>query len=220
MGRFRFLYVPILALACLVLTAQAWADTLSGTVKDQSGGVVIGASIEISGASLLQPLLLTSDESGKFVAPNLEPGTYSIRVAKEGFDDLVTTVDLHGTADLSLKLTIAAQETRITVSEKSAAFANSDPFYRQLRDDGLGDTYRCENFTFSVDVRSFELKAGTITFLSLVNKFETGAVFVGQGHFILKPLTAVDTNEMARRAGSSTAEEDFTEAVFRFTPGE
>ena len=220
MCRVKFLYLPILVLVCLVFTPEAGADTLSGTVKDPSGGVVIGARIEISGGNLLQPLLLMSDESGKFIAPNLSAGSYSVRVVKEGFDDLVTTVDLHGTADLALKLAIAAQETRITVSEKSTAFANSDPAYRQLRDDGLGDTYRCENFTFSVDVGSFELKSGTITFLSPVNKFETGAVFVGQGHFTLKPLATFDITEMTRRSGGPTAEEDFTEAVFRFTPGE
>ena len=218
MGRFRFSHVLILALVWLVLAPHVCADTLSGTVKDPSGGIVIGARIEISGANLLQPLVFITDESGKFVAPNLEAGKYSVRVGKEGFDDVVTEVDLHGTADLALRLKINAPETRITVSEKSTAFANSDAAYRQLRDVGLGDTYRCENFTFSMDVGTFELKTGTLTFLSPVNKLETGAVFVGQGHFTLKPVVTVDINEMARRSGSPTAEEDFTEVVFRFTP--
>jgi len=218
MDRFKLFYLLILALVCLLLTPQDWADTISGMVKDQSGGVVLGARIEISGGNLLQPVLLTSDESGKFVAPNLTAGNYSIRVGKEGFDDLVTTVDLHGTADLALSLKITAPEIRITVSEKSTAFANSDAAYRQLRDVGLGDTYRCENFAFAMDVGTFELKTGTLTFLSPVNKLETGAVFVGQGHFTLKPVVTVDINEMARRSGGPTAEEDFTEVVFRFTP--
>ena len=66
MCRFKFLYLPILVLVCLVFTPDAGADTLSGTVKDPSGGVVIGARIEISGGNLLQPLLLMSDESGKW----------------------------------------------------------------------------------------------------------------------------------------------------------
>src|SRR5258708_35695332 len=102
MGRFRFFHVLMLALACLVLTPQAEADTISGTVKDPSGGVVIGARIEINGGSLVQPLGLGSGESGKFAAPNLEAGKYEIRVAKGGFDNIVTSVDLHRTADLAL----------------------------------------------------------------------------------------------------------------------
>src|SRR2546425_2154692 len=120
-GRLHFLFPALAALLCLALAPHLHADTISGTIKDPSGAVVIGARIEISGDNLLQPLLLTSDESGKFIAPNLSAGSYSVRVVKEGFDDLVTTIDLHGTADLALKLAIAAQETRITVSEKSTA---------------------------------------------------------------------------------------------------
>ena len=218
MGRFKFFYVPILAMVWLALTPQAHADTISGTIKDPSGAVVTGARIEISGGNLPQPLALTSDESGKFAAPNLSAGKYSVRVAKEGFDDLVREVDLKGTADLALSLTITAQQTSVTVNEKSAAFANSDAVYRQLRNVGLGETFRCENFTLPVDVGTFELKSGTLTLLGLVNRFETGAVFVGQGHFTLKPLATLDKNEMVRRVGKPTAEEDFTEAVFRFTP--
>lgn len=218
MGRFKLLQVPILMLVWLVFPPQSFADTISGTVKDPSGAVVAGARIEITGGDLAQPLVLTSDESGKFAAPNLSAGKYSVGVAKEGFDDLVTTVDLHGTADLPLSLTIATQQTSVTVNEKSAAFANSDSVYRQLRNVGLGETFRCENFILPVDVGTFELKSGTLTLLGLVNKFETGAVFVGQGHFTLKPLATLDKNEMMRRAGIPTAEEDFTEVVFRFSP--
>lgn len=222
LGRFHvlclFLYPTILTLVCLVFTNPLRADTISGTVKDASGGVVIGARIQITGGNQPQPLVLSTDESGKFTAPNLAAGKYEVRVAKEGFDDLVTAVDLKGAADLALKLTITAQQISVTVTEKSTAFANSDAAYRQLRDAGLGQTFYCENFILPIDVGTFELKSGTITLLALVNKFETGAIFVGQGHFTLKPLGTLDTTEMVRRAGSPTAEEDFTEVVFRFTP--
>jgi hypothetical protein len=214
------LYPLLLAFCCLALAAPLRADTISGTVKDPSGAVVAAARVEITGGDLSRPLQLVSDESGKFVVPNLTSGKYSLRVAKEGFDDVVTTVDLHGTADLALSLTITKQQTSVTVNEKSSTFANSDGVYVQLRNDGLADTFRCENFTLPVDVGTFELKSGTITFLGTVSKFYTGAVFIGQGHFTLRPMGTLDTNEMVRRAGSPTAEEDFTEAVFRFSPGQ
>jgi Carboxypeptidase regulatory-like domain/Peptidase family M1 domain len=217
LGRLPFFYASILTLFCLALATYLRADTISGTVKDPSGAVVAGAQIEISGGNLSQPIVLTSDESGKFAAPNLNPGKYSVRVAKEGFDDLVTTVDLKGAAEVPLSLIIATQQTRVTVTEKSAAFANSDAAYRQLRDIALGETFRCENFTLAMDVGTFQLKSGTITLLGLVNKFETGAVFVGQGHFTLKPPDDIDKHELNRRTGSPVVEEDFTEVVFRFT---
>jgi len=114
------------------------ADTISGTVKDPSGAVVANARIEITGNHISQPIMLLSDELGKFSVPNLTAGKYSVRVAKEGFEELITPVDLHDIMNLDLKLTIATQQTRVNVTEKSAGLANSDPAYRQLRDDGLG----------------------------------------------------------------------------------
>jgi hypothetical protein len=207
----------VLALMVLALTANAWADTISGTVKDPSGAIVVGARVEITGGSLAQPLALVSDDAGKFVAPNLTAGKYSVRVTKDGFDELLTEVDLRGTSDLPLTLTIAPKQTSVTVSEKNTAFANSDPVYRRLRDLGLGDTFRCDNFTLVQDVGTFELKSGTITFLGLVNKFETGAIFIGQGRFTLKPVLAMDGRELTRRSGGSAVEEDLAEVVFRFS---
>jgi hypothetical protein len=217
-SRFQAVYLFILALVCLAFAAPLRAATISGTVKDPSGAVVVGARIELSGGDLSQPLQFLSDESGKFAAPNLKAGKYSLRIVKEGFDELATTVDLHGTAELALNLSISAQQTSVTVNEKSSAFANSDLVYIQLRNNGLGATFRCENFTLPVDVGTFELKSGTITFLETINKLYTGAIFVGRGHFTLKPMATLDVSEMVRRAGSPTAEEDFTEVVFRFSP--
>jgi hypothetical protein len=220
-ARFRPIWALIRAvvvLLCLTSASQLRADTISGTVTDPSGAVVAAAHIEITGGSLPQPLVLTSDQAGKFVVPNLTVGKYSIRVAKEGFDEFVTTVELQGTTDLPVSLTITAQQSSVTVTDKSAAFLNSDPFYRFLRDEKLADTFKCTNFTLPMDVGTFELKSGTLTVLNLVNKLETGVIFVGQGHFTLKPLTALDQGELVRRAGGPTVEEDFTEVVFRFSP--
>ena len=154
-----FLLASVFVLFCLAFATCLRADTISGTVKDPTGAVVVSARIEVTGGNLSQPIVLTSDESGKFAAPNLSPGRYSVRVTKEGFEEIVTAVDLHGTTDLQLGLTIATQQTSIKVTEKSMAFANSDAVYRQLRDLGLGNTYRCEKFTLVMDAGTFELKS-------------------------------------------------------------
>src|SRR6202041_3587269 len=106
----------------------------SGTVKDPSGAVVAGARVEITGGSLTQPIILTSDGSGKFAAPNLTPGKYVVRAARTACDVLVTAVDLKGVAHVPLNLPIAAEQTSVPVTEKNTAFANSDAVYRQLRD--------------------------------------------------------------------------------------
>lgn len=214
-----FLFTLVFFLLCAFISPLR-ADTLSGTVKDPSGAIVVGAHIAITGDSLSTPLVLTSDSTGKFSAPNLAPGKYSIRVTKEGFQELVTPVELHGNLDLILSLTIAEQQTQVTVTDKSMAYANSDPVYRQLRDVPLGNSYHCENFALTLDVGTFELKSGTITLISSVSKFETGLIFIGIGHFSLKPSLEIDKKEMTRRSGGATAEEDFGEVVFRFSPSQ
>jgi hypothetical protein len=218
--RLGIIYAAILALSFLALATNLRADTISGTVKDPSGGVVAGARVEITGGNLPKPIVLATDESGKFTAPNLPSGKYSVVVAKDGFDNLVTMVDVKGSVDLPLSLTITAQQTSVNVTEKNMAFANSDSVYRQLRDAGLGDSYRCENFTLRLDVGTFELKSGTLTLVGLVDKFVTGAIFIGQGHFNLKPVLEPDTRELLRRTGAPAFEEDLSDVVFRFTPKE
>ncbi len=94
----------VLFLLCLMSPTFLHAETISGTVLDPSGAVIVGARIEISGGELSQPIIFSSDARGKFVSPDLKPGSYSLRVTRQGFEPLVKTVDLHGTEELELKL--------------------------------------------------------------------------------------------------------------------
>ncbi len=216
-----FLLLPVAVRAnnYLTITSIPPGASISGTVKDPSGAVVAGARIELTGSSLPQPIVVASDGSGRFSIPDLQAGQFSVRVSKDGFDDSVTLVDLQGSADLQIKLTIKEQQVSINVTEKSLAFANSDATYQALRDVRLGDTYYCENFNLVMDTGTFEFKSGTLTFLVPINGFETGAIFIGEAHFTLKPLLPVDIEEMKRRSGSGLTEQTFQEAVFRFSGG-
>lgn len=208
-----------MALFLLWLAAPTWlhSETLSGTIEDQSGAVIAGARIEVSGDGLAQLIVLVSDGLGKFSSSDLKPGTYSLRVTREGFEPLSKTVELRGDMQLELKLAIAQQRVEITVPGKNLAFANSDPLYRKLRDIGLGKTFRLDNFTLQLDTATFQFQKGTLTVLSPVNGDVTGAIYSGEGHFSLKPITVLDANELKRRTGAGQADEDFTEVVFRFT---
>jgi hypothetical protein len=124
---------------------------------------------------------------------------------------------LRNAVQLQLTLAIAKQQVEISVSGTGAAFANSDPVYRNLRGIGLGDTFRLDNFTLQEDTATFVFQKGTLTLLSPVNGVVTGAIYIGEGHFNLKPLTPLDTQELKRRAGDAEVNEDFSEVVFRFT---
>ncbi len=204
--------------ALLLIPLCARAANFSGTVKDPSGALVPRARIEIAGGGLQQPLVITSDAQGHFQSPDLNPGTYSLRVTAEGFEPLVKSIQVAAaglTLDLALSLPTAKAE--ITVGGKPNQFANSDPLYRRLRDIGVGVTLRVENFTLKYDVATFHLTQGTLTFLTPTEGIVTGAIFIGQGHFTLKPETLIDRSELNRRVQADQADDDLTEIVFRFT---
>jgi hypothetical protein len=66
-------------------------------------------------------------------------------------------------------------------------------------------------------VATYQFQKGTITLLSPVNGVVSGAIFVGEGHFHLKPVLSLDAKELNRRTGAIEFDEDFTSVVFRFT---
>jgi len=208
-----------IAFLLLCLTTPTWlhAQTISGTVQDPSGAFIAGATIQITGEGLSQTIVLESDGSGNFASSDLKPGTYSIRITQDGFEPLINSVALQTSIQLKLTLTIATQQENISVAGKSAAFANSDPIYRQLRGDGLGESFRLDSFKLVLDVATFQFQKGTLTFLSPVNGIVTGAIFVGEGRFALTPVTSIDDRELKRRSGETEFTEEFTDAVFRFT---
>jgi hypothetical protein len=207
-------------IAALCLPALLYSATISGTVKDPSGGLVPNAAIQISGPQLAQPVILTSDAQGHFVSPDLPPGNYGLRATAEGFDVLARSVELADTnLTLDLQLAVASTRQEVTVSGKGLQFANTDPVYRQLRTIGLGVTVAVEKFAFQNDVGRFFFDRGAITFLVPVNGVITGAIFIGQGHFSLRPFMPLDTRELVRRIKAESVEEDFTDIVFRFSPG-
>jgi len=215
--RLPFLSKTIVLICCLIAPLSLLASTISGTIKDQSGAVVPEARVEIGGGDLPQPAVVVSDGLGKFTSPDLKPGKYSVRVTHDGFEALIRAVDLGESVQLDLVLAVAHEEVNILVSEKATAFANSDPLYRQLRGVGLGDSYQVENFNLVIDVGTVQFRKGTLTFLNPVNGAVTGAIFVGEGNFDLKPVLALDVHELNRRMGADEVSEDFTDGVFRFS---
>ena len=65
--------------------AQSSTATLSGTVEDQKGALIAGASIALINADQGSQRLATTNSEGSFVFPLLPPGRYSVTATREGF---------------------------------------------------------------------------------------------------------------------------------------
>src|ERR1700679_3149937 len=81
--------IVFLILASQLSFAQNTA-TISGTVVDQSGGVIPGATVQILDDAKQTPVRsATTDAAGRFEALYMQPGIYTIKIEREGFKTLM-----------------------------------------------------------------------------------------------------------------------------------
>jgi outer membrane receptor protein involved in Fe transport len=59
---------------------------IGGVVEDATGAVVSGATVTIHNDATNSTTTVTSDASGNFIAPLIEPGTYTVSITAAGFD--------------------------------------------------------------------------------------------------------------------------------------
>jgi outer membrane receptor protein involved in Fe transport len=74
-----------LLLVGVPLFSQSNTGRIIGTVTDQSGGVISGAAVVVTNTETGVARNLVSDAAGEFIAPNLNPGKYSVRASIAGF---------------------------------------------------------------------------------------------------------------------------------------
>src|SRR5215831_11250771 len=79
----RVLFVVfVLSLAAV---AQSTSGRILGTLTDQTGAAVGGATVTVTDTQRGTARTVSSDETGSFAVPDLQPGTYRIRVELRGF---------------------------------------------------------------------------------------------------------------------------------------
>src|SRR3954463_11285290 len=112
------------ALLCSATIAAAQVQTGVILVKavDDQGAVMPGASVTITSAVLPRPIEGTTDASGVFQLPGLTPGTYTIKVALQGFQTLIredVIVRQGQTAGIDAPLKVGSVSEAVTVKGES-----------------------------------------------------------------------------------------------------
>ena len=118
-----------LLLACLPLFSQGNQGTIQGSVFDQSGGAIVGATVTIIDASrgLNRPLKV--DSAGAYIAANLTPGTYTVRAEASGFQTVERSnvpVEVGQNVRVDLVLQPGSQTQTITVTSEAPAVDTTD----------------------------------------------------------------------------------------------
>ncbi|HLG55628.1 MAG TPA: TonB-dependent receptor [Vicinamibacterales bacterium] len=112
--------IPILA-AALLLPSLAFAQgTLTGTVRDASGGVLPGVTVEASSPALTEKVrTAVTDGAGQYRIIELPPGAYSLTFSLPGFSNVKReAIQLAGSAVLTIpaEMRVGAIEETITVT--------------------------------------------------------------------------------------------------------
>jgi len=128
------LRVIAIALSLLVggisLKAQQ-SGTLTGTVTDQVGKAIPGATVEVRNESTGASRSATADDNGRFSIPDLAaPGSYSIFVASPGFALATRSggkISAGATLDVPIAMSVESVSTSVTVNETISMAAATAP---------------------------------------------------------------------------------------------
>ena len=122
----RALTVRCLVLLTLVLApsvAAAQTSTISGTVRDASGGVLPGVTVEASSPALIEKTRSTvTGGSGTYSIVALRPGLYTVKFELPGFTTVIREgIELTSdfTATINVDLKVGALEETLTVTGES-----------------------------------------------------------------------------------------------------
>ncbi|MBM3766908.1 MAG: TonB-dependent receptor [Acidobacteria bacterium] len=108
-------------LSCSVM-AQTSA-TLTGTVRDASGGVIEGAEITVSQTATGLARKALTNRDGIYAAPALPSGEVEVRAKASGFRTLVrkgVALTVHETLALDLRMEVGAVDQEMTVTDSAA----------------------------------------------------------------------------------------------------
>lgn len=122
MGRCALLLPVLAALVLLPAAARAQvnvAASIAGVVRDTSGAVLPGVTVEASSPALIEKLrFAVTDGTGQYLLVDLRPGTYIVTFSLPGFSTVRREgIELSGsfTATVNADLRVGSLEETITV---------------------------------------------------------------------------------------------------------
>jgi Carboxypeptidase regulatory-like domain/TonB dependent receptor len=106
-----------------VASAQSTTATLSGTVIDESGGVLPKASVTIINTKTNAQRRLVTDGDGTFIAPLLPPSSYTVCIERDGFaraEIRQLTLNVNDQRSLQIQLKIGEVGETVNITAEAA----------------------------------------------------------------------------------------------------
>jgi hypothetical protein len=124
-------YFLLLAM-CLypsVASSQSTSATISGGVTDPSGGLILGADVEIANDATGVVYPARTNNSGMYLVPILPPGHYHVQVSKPGFKTIIkadVVLNVESAVALNFTLPVGATSESVTVDSGSTTMNTTD----------------------------------------------------------------------------------------------
>jgi hypothetical protein len=119
-----FIFLLLLSIA---LSAVSWSQivggSIAGTVRDTTGAAVPGAAVQIRNVETGTVRSVTSDAAGRYAAPSVPVGTYSVTASHEGFSTQTLTgirLVVAQSAIIDLSLSVGKVQQEVTVAATPA----------------------------------------------------------------------------------------------------
>ena len=140
-----------LAVTAIQIHAQISLATLSGTVKDSSGGVIPGAAVEARSLGTNLSRSTKTNSNGEYVLPDLAADHYELKVTFTGFKayvrpDVELQVSQHATVDATLEP--GSPEQQLTVMATAPLLNAASSSVGQVVDSSIIDNVPLDGRTF------------------------------------------------------------------------
>ncbi|MET0164636.1 MAG: carboxypeptidase-like regulatory domain-containing protein, partial [Vicinamibacterales bacterium] len=116
-------WILLVSFLLLLPAAASAQSSITGVVRDTSGAVLPGVTVEASGPALIEgSRTAVTDSQGAYRIVDLRPGVYTVSFTLSGFSTLKREgLDLPAefTATVNGELTVGALEETITVSSEA-----------------------------------------------------------------------------------------------------
>jgi hypothetical protein len=117
-------------LLAVLAAAQTSRGTVTGTVTDPSGGVVGGASVELSHIATGVRRMAITNSAGIYRVDAVDLGKYELRVAHAGFKVIIATglgVEANRTAIMDISLELGSEAIAVQVNAEAETLSKDGP---------------------------------------------------------------------------------------------
>lgn len=124
----RIVFIVLCLASIAFAQSGAGMGSIEGTVQDQAGAVVPGASVEVRNVGTSQTRQVQTDATGHYLVPNVQPGEYEITFQSAGFAKLLhkgVTVMVGQAAIVNSQLKVSATQETITVTGETPLLETS-----------------------------------------------------------------------------------------------